>query len=155
MDSASRTSPITQPTPSTVLAPKTEARGPAMKNPSGSSAVEPIQSHALTRESACGGMWRARAVSHQMISSEKPNPVANAHGKTMPKGVPSANRPFWTGQASRSSMPVISGRAGRQRRPIRAPTTAPAPETLSSAPNTPADPYTSRAILGASEYHCA
>ena len=36
-----------------------------------------------------------------------------------------------------------------------APCTAPTPAKLSSTPNTPAPPYWSRAIAGASAYHCA
>jgi len=55
------------------------AIGPAIANPSGSSASEPIQSYELTRDSASAGMWRTSAVSHQIINSENPNPVANAH----------------------------------------------------------------------------
>ena len=44
------------PTPSTVRAPSTDASGPAIANPSGSSASEPIQSYELTRESASAGI---------------------------------------------------------------------------------------------------
>ena len=126
-----------------------------MTNPSGRSAAAPIQSQALTRESAFAGMWRASAVSHQMISSENPSPLANAHGTTSPSGAPSANTPLWTGHASTSSMPAISGRAGRHRTPTSAPSTAPRPTTLSSSPKTLVEPYRSRAIRGASAYHCA
>jgi hypothetical protein len=44
------------PTPSTVRAPATDATGPAIANPSGSSASDPIQSYELTRDSASAGM---------------------------------------------------------------------------------------------------
>ncbi len=131
---------MTHPMPSTVCAPSAPASGPATRYPTGSSASEPIQSHALTRPSARGGMWRASAVSHQIISSEKPNPVANANTTTTDTGAPSANSPSWTGQASVRIKPVASGCRGRQRSAISAPITAPTPATLSSTPNTPALP---------------
>jgi hypothetical protein len=100
-------------------------------------------------------MWRASAVSHQIIRSEKPKPLANTTTATSATGVPSANRPFCTGHAITSSSPASSGRAGRQRRPIKAPATAPTPARLSSTPNTPAPPYTSREMIGASAYQGA
>jgi hypothetical protein len=85
-------------------------------------------------------MWRARAVSHQIINSEKPNPVANASTTTTATGAPSANIPSWTGQASVRIRPAANGCRGRQRSAVSAPMTAPTPATLSSTPNTPALP---------------
>ncbi len=85
-------------------------------------------------------MWRASAVSHQIMSSEKPIPVVKANTATSASGAPSANEPVSTGQAITSIRPARSGRAGRQARPTMPPHTAPAPASASSRPNTPALP---------------
>jgi hypothetical protein len=85
-------------------------------------------------------MCRASAVSHQIISSEKPKPVIAAATTTSGSGAPSANARHCTGQASTSSIPARSGRRGRQRMATNAPMTAPTPAHASSSPNTPALP---------------
>ena len=82
---------MTPPTPSTSRAPKAFASGPAIRYPTGTSASEPIQSYALTRESEFGAMWYASAVSHQIINSENPKPFASATTMTSGSGAPSAN----------------------------------------------------------------
>jgi len=85
-------------------------------------------------------MWRASAVSHHTPKSENPKPVANANGTTRARGEFTANTMSWIGQMMIRSSPARSGRFGRQRTPISAPTSAPAPVRVSSRPNTPALP---------------
>ena len=85
-------------------------------------------------------MWRASAVSHQIISSENPNPVANANTTTSASGAPSANTPSWTGHASTSSRPASSGRRGRQRIAEQRADHGADAGHASSTPNTPALP---------------
>jgi len=145
---------IALPTRSTVRAPIALASGPASANPNGSSASEPTQSYELTRESACGGMYRASDVSHQMPNSANPNPIASATAITTASGACSAKAVAIAGHGSTSSSPTYIGRRGRQRIATSAPSTAPPPATLSSTPKMPALPYRLRETIGASAYHC-
>ena len=85
-------------------------------------------------------MWRARAVSHQIINSPKPQPVANPHAITSASGAPRANTPHCNGHSRHSTSPVSNGRVGRQRTLTSAAHTAPTPATVSITPNTPAPP---------------
>jgi hypothetical protein len=79
------------PTPSTVRAPTADAIGPAIANPSGNSAREPIQSYELTRDRASAGMWRTSAVSHQISNSANVSPTLNASEITITNGCSVAN----------------------------------------------------------------
>jgi hypothetical protein len=128
------------PTPSTVRAPTTDATGPAIANPSGSSASEPIQSYELTRDSASAGMWRTSAVSHQISNSANVSPTLNASETTITNGCSVANARSCSGQLKISANPSISGRLGRHLMPISAPSTAPTPAIDSSTPNRSAPP---------------
>ena len=85
-------------------------------------------------------MWRASAVSHQIIVSENANPVANANGITTASGAVSASAAAIIGQTSTIINPTRNGCSGRQRIPTSAPITAPSPPMLSSTPKTPAPP---------------
>jgi hypothetical protein len=123
------------PTPSTVRAPIADASGPAIANPSGSKAREPIQSYELTRDSASAGMWRTSAVSHQISNRANVSPTENASESTITNGCRVANARSCNGHDRISANPSINGRFGRQRIPISAPSTAPAPATDSSTPN--------------------
>jgi hypothetical protein len=128
------------PTPSTVRAPTTEAIGPAIAKPSGSSASEPIQSYELTRDSESAGMWRTSAVSHQISNSANVSPTLNASTITVVNGCRVANARSCNGHASTRARPSISGRLGRHLMPISAPSTAPTPAIDSSTPNLSAPP---------------
>ena len=128
------------PTPSTVRAPTADAIGPAIANPSGSSASEPIQSYELTRDSESAGMWRTSAVSHQISNSANVSPTLNASTITIANGCSVANDRSCSGQLRMSARPSISGRFGRHRIPISAPSTAPPPAIDSSTPKRSAPP---------------
>jgi hypothetical protein len=130
----------TAPTPSTVRAPTAAAIGPAIANPSGSSASDPIQSYELTRDSESAGMWRTSAVSHQISNSANVSPTENDSTITITNGCRVANARSCSGHESTSARPSISGRLGRHRIPITAPSTAPPPAIDSSTPKRSAPP---------------
>jgi len=85
-------------------------------------------------------MWRTSAVSHQISNSANVNPTLNASTITAANGWSVANARSWSGQLRISARPSISGRFGRHRIPITAPSTAPEPATDSSTPNRSAPP---------------
>jgi hypothetical protein len=57
----------------------------------------------------------------------KPIPVANASGSTTGTGAPGAKLTSITGQTAITAKAASIGRRGRQRKPISAPASAPAP----------------------------
>ena len=85
-------------------------------------------------------MWRTSAVSHQISNSANVSPTLNASRMTVVNGCRVANDRSCSGHASTSARPSISGRLGRQRIPISAPSTAPTPAIDSSTPNLSAPP---------------
>jgi len=80
------------------------------------------------------------AVSHQTSNSANVSPTLNASTITVANGCSVENARSCSGQLRISARPSISGRFGRQRIPISAPSTAPAPATDSSTPNRSAPP---------------
>jgi hypothetical protein len=85
-------------------------------------------------------MWRTSAVSHQISNSANVSPTLNASTITIANGCRVANDRSCRGQLRTSARPSISGRFGRHRIPIRAPSTAPPPAIDSSTPNRSAPP---------------
>ena len=85
-------------------------------------------------------MCWASAVSHQTAISDHPNPSASEEALTRASGAPSEKTRSLIGQNRMSTMPMTSGRCGRQRRLMAEPRTAPTPVKPSSTPNSPALP---------------
>ena len=66
-------------------------------------------------------------------------PVATASGTTTGTGAPRANATIMTGQTEITAKAASIGRLGRQRKPITAPSSAPAPYAAVTTPNTAAE----------------
>jgi hypothetical protein len=85
-------------------------------------------------------MWRTSAVSHQISNSANVSPTEKASEITITNGCSVANARSCSGHDRISARPSISGRFGRHRIPIRAPSTAPTPAIDSSTPKRSAPP---------------
>jgi hypothetical protein len=97
---------------------------------------EPIHSQALARESAWGGICSAIVVFQKTSKSAKPTPVAIASGTTSTTVTPVAKATSITGQTAITRNAARMGWRGRQRKPITAPASAPAPYEAVTTPKT-------------------
>ena len=68
-----------------------------------------VQSYELTRESACGGIRSASAVTHHTSNRAMPKPDTTVAGTTTISVTPSAYRIVESGSSSAASIPARSG----------------------------------------------
>src|SRR5436190_24022828 len=101
-----------------------------------------IQLYALTLLSSSGAIACWTPVSKITDPNENENPATTAAAPITRTGACAASRTLCTAVSAKIGATTTHGRAGRTRRPISAPTSAPIPSpvtTVAQAPATPSD----------------
>src|SRR5215210_7625513 len=125
---------------------------PHSASPSGSSAIEPNQSYALTRDSAPGGTWRWSAVSQTVLETISPAPETNAAAASSGTGAATARHASGSEKNDTHSVATTRGRLGSTCSASTPPTSEPAPAAASTAAHAAAPPSSRCATTGPSTF---
>src|SRR5438128_7050511 len=122
--------------------------GPASADPSGIRTNEPSASYELTRDRASSGTCCWKTVNHNARWTASPTPVANEIAARAGTGSFNASPSGCSTTGDAAAQETKSGRRGRMRSASTPPTTAPAPNEVSSVAHAAAPPRSRFAITG-------